>query len=58
MFGLMNPIKKLEKEYETKQKKAISAQRNGDMALFAKLSAEADRVLKKIEQLENPVKNS
>ena len=53
MFGFGNPKKKLEKEYERIMKRAVDAQRNGDMALFAKLSSDADKVLKKIDEIED-----
>lgn len=54
MFGLFgNKKKKLEKKYADLLAKATQAQRNGDMALFAKLSSEADAVLKEIDALEN-----
>lgn len=54
MFKLFkNKKDRLEKEYQALLKKALDAQRNGDMALFAKLSTEADFVLKKIEEAES-----
>lgn len=49
LFG--NPLKKLEKEYSKLLEKAVHAQRNGDMALFAKLSNEAENIGKKMDEL-------
>lgn len=42
LFG--DPVKKLEKMYANLLEKAMHAQRNGDMALFAKLSAQAEEI--------------
>lgn len=54
MFGLFkrDPIKKLVKEQNLLLEKAMHAQRNGNMALFANLSYQADEIRKKIEDLE------
>tara|TARA_B100001971_G_scaffold37960_1_gene33017 strand:- start:60160 stop:60330 length:171 start_codon:yes stop_codon:yes gene_type:complete len=54
MFGLFksDPKKKLEKEYKLKLEKAVDAQRNGKIDVYAKLSKEADDILKEIEKLE------
>ena len=49
IFG--SPLKKLEKEYARILEKAVHAQRNGDMALFAKLSTEAEEIGKKMDEL-------
>lgn len=46
LFG--NPIRKREKELMKIQEKAMYAQRNGKMALFAELSSEADKIYKEI----------
>ncbi|MGH1469374.1 MAG: DUF6435 family protein [Bdellovibrionales bacterium] len=46
-----DPVKKLRKQYVQKSEKAMLAQRNGDMALFATLSQECDVLWKKIEAL-------
>jgi hypothetical protein len=53
MFGLFksDPAKKLQKEYEALMEKAVFAQRNGDMAGFAKLSAQAEEIGKKIDEI-------
>jgi len=50
LFG--SPLKKLEKKYSQLLEKAMNAQRNGDIALFATLSSEADEVYKEIIELE------
>ena len=54
MFGFLkaNPVKKLEKEYARLMSKAVDAQRNGNIELYAKLSTEADKILKEIEKIE------
>jgi hypothetical protein len=54
MFGLFksDPTKKLKKQHEILMKKAVDAQRNGNMALFANLSSEAEEIYKKIKELE------
>lgn len=49
IFG--NPFKKLEKEYARLLEKAVHAQRNGDMELYAKLSTEAENIGKKMDEL-------
>jgi hypothetical protein len=49
LFG--SPLKKLEKEYARLLEKGVHAQRNGDMALFAKISTEAEEIGKKIDEL-------
>lgn len=55
MFGLFSkdPIKKLNDRYQILLEKAMNAQRNGDIALYAELSADADKIFKEIEKLEN-----
>lgn len=54
MFGFLksDPKKKLEKEYKLKLEKAVDAQRNGKIDVYARLSKEADDILKEIEKLE------
>ena len=52
MFGFGNQKKKLEKKYAATMEKAVNAQRNGNIELYAKLSSEADKILKEIEALE------
>lgn len=59
MFGLFkkDPAKKLQKEYEELMKKAVEAQRNGKMELFANLSAKADKISKQLDEIEAAQKN-
>lgn len=54
MLGFLksNPLKKLQKQYETLLVKGVEAQRNGNIELFSKISKEADQVLKEIERIE------
>tara|TARA_R110002072_G_scaffold534_6_gene4048 strand:+ start:223741 stop:223932 length:192 start_codon:yes stop_codon:yes gene_type:complete len=54
MFGLFkkDPTAKLRKEFEQLSEKAMNAQRNGNIELFAKLTSEADEIYKKIENIE------
>jgi hypothetical protein len=54
MFGWLkpDPVKKLRKAYDQKLEQAMHAQRNGDMRLFADLTAESEELWKKIEQLQ------
>jgi hypothetical protein len=47
-FLLGDPIKKLERILAKIQENAMHAQRNGNMALYAELSSEADEIYKKI----------
>ncbi|MGB0453003.1 MAG: DUF6435 family protein [Bacteriovoracaceae bacterium] len=53
MFNFLksDPVKKLQKSYESKMKEAMDAQRNGDIDRFSTLSQEADLILKEIDQL-------
>jgi hypothetical protein len=46
-----DPVKVMTKEYSKVLEKAMFAQRNGDMKLYADLSFEAAELLKKIEAL-------
>ena len=48
-FLKSNPNKKLEKEYSQKMEEAMKAQRNGNIDLYAQLTAEAENILRKIE---------
>lgn len=54
MFSLFksNPIKKLHKTYGIKLEEAMLAQRNGDINSYSMLTAEAEEIWKKIQQLE------
>jgi hypothetical protein len=53
MFGLFkkDPVKQLEKEYAALLEKARDTQRSGDIKGYAKLMAESEEILKKIEKL-------
>lgn len=58
MFGFLksSPAKKLRKDYDQKSTTAMLAQRNGDIRNYAKLTAEAEELWKKIEALEEQQK--
>ncbi|MEO3678516.1 DUF6435 family protein [Rheinheimera sp. FR7-31] len=47
-----DPVKKLRKAYDQKLEQAMHAQRNGDMRLYADLTAESEEIWRKIQQLE------
>ncbi len=53
MFQLFNksPLKKWEKEHGTLVTRAFQAQRNGDIRLYSTLTAEAEALREKIEDL-------
>jgi hypothetical protein len=53
MFGLFNssPLKKWQKEHADIVTKAFQAQRNGNVRLYSTLTAEAETLRKKIENL-------
>lgn len=53
MFGLFkkDESKELQKKYEGLMKKALDAQRKGDIALFSELSAQAEDVAKDMDKL-------
>lgn len=53
MFGLFkkDPVKKLQKEYSTLMEKARDVQRSGDLKAYARMIAESEEILKKIEEL-------
>ena len=55
MFGFLKkaPEKKLQKEHEALLEKAFHAQRNGDIRLYSTLTAEAEALRAKIEQLKS-----
>ena len=60
MFGWLksDPVKKLRKAYDQKLEQAMHAQRNGDMRLFADLTAESEEIWQKIQQLEKTAAHS
>jgi len=53
MFGLFkkDPIKELEKEYDAILLKARDTQRAGDIKGYAKLMAESEEIMDRIESL-------
>ena len=53
MFGLFkkDPVKKMEKEYYALLEKARDIQRSGDIKEYARLTAEAEELLQKIEAM-------
>lgn len=53
MFGLFkkDPVKQLEKEYAALLEKARDTQRAGDIKGYAKLMAESEEIMKKIEKI-------
>lgn len=55
MFGLFkkDPAQKLKADYARLLEKARDIQRNGDVVAAAKTTAEAEQVLRKIEELES-----
>jgi hypothetical protein len=59
MFSLFkkDPIKKLNKIYETKLEQAMYAQRNGDIKSYSMLTEEAEKINKEIQILENTAKS-
>lgn len=54
MFGMFksNPTKKMRKELEKLQEKAMERQRNGDIKSYSFLSQQADELWRKIQELE------
>lgn len=57
MFSIFkkDPIKKLNKIYETKLEEAMHAQRNGDIKSYSMITAEAEEIASKIKSLENTI---
>lgn len=55
MFGLFkkSPVKKLKQEHEELLTKAFNAQRNGDIRSYSTLTAEAEALRLKIEELQD-----
>jgi hypothetical protein len=51
MFGMFksDPLKKLNQSYLDLLEKAQQAQRNGDIEGYSRISAEAEKILQKIE---------
>jgi hypothetical protein len=57
MFGLFksSPLKKWQKEHEALATKAFQAQRNGNIRLYSTLTAEAETLREKIENLKSEI---
>ena len=55
MFALFksNPTKQLRKRYQAKLEEAMLAQRKGDIKTYSFITAEAEELLKEIEELES-----
>lgn len=53
MFGLFKKdnTSSLQKKYEDLMKKAVEAQRKGDIALYSELSTEAENIGKEIDKI-------
>ena len=53
MFGLFNrsPLKQFQREHEDLLTRAFQAQRNGDIRLYSTLTAEAEGLRAKIDEL-------
>lgn len=53
MFSLFktNPLKKLQKQYDAKLEQAMLAQRNGDIRGYSEITAEAEVIYLKLQQL-------
>jgi len=53
MFGFLksNPLKKMEKEYDTLLEQAMQFQRNGDMKSYAFKTEAAESLREKIDEL-------
>ncbi len=54
MFGWLkkDPVQKLEQDYAQKLEQAMQLQRKGDIVGYANMSAEAEAVLKQIQEAE------
>ena len=55
MFSFLksDPVKKLKKDYQKKLAEAMSAQRNGDIKTYSKLTGESEKIWAEIQILEN-----
>jgi hypothetical protein len=55
MFGLFrgNALKKMQKEHQMLATRAFQAQRNGDIRLYSTLTAEAETLKEKIDNLKS-----
>ena len=54
MFGWLkkDPVQKLERDYAQKLEQAMQLQRKGDIVGYANMSAEAEAVLKQLQDAE------
>ena len=54
MFGWLkkDPVQKLERDYALKLEQAMQLQRKGDIVGYANMSAEAEAVLKQLQDAE------
>ena len=54
MFGWMkrDPEKQLRKQYHAKLEEALQAQRNGNIRQYSFLTAEAEKLREKLEEIE------
>ena len=50
-FFKKDPAKRLKEEYQKLLERAMSAQRNGDIESYANLTAQANKILEKIDTL-------
>ncbi len=57
MFGLFksSPLQKLQKEHEALATKAFQAQRDGNIRLYSTLTAEAETLREKMENLKSEI---
>ncbi|MCC5845823.1 MAG: Lacal_2735 family protein [Verrucomicrobia bacterium] len=53
MFSKKTPEKKLRTQYETLMKEAMTAQRGGDIVKSSELHAQAEAVLKQLDDLKS-----
>jgi hypothetical protein len=56
LFG--DTLSRLQKQYEKKMEMAMHAQRNGNIALYAELSSEAEKLLNEIDLQKSKLKQS
>ncbi len=56
MFGLFkkDPTKKMRAEYNKLLEQGMHAQRNGDIRLYADITAKAEALWREIEKIEKP----
>lgn len=53
LFSNKTPAKKLQSQYETLMKEAMTAQRGGDIVKSSELHARAEAILKQIDALQS-----